>query len=467
MKNGQRNQEAQWGERGGGQKSPTLAAVFSALVTGLGQVYSGEWVRGLVLFVSLVILGVLIVRSEIGLLFFVLLCLGLFVLWLWNIWDAYNLARGRQISPAIAFLLIAGMTYVIGWRVTEINLGDLITGAPDIVHIVTQIVQPDLLTRDKEYQAAQAAFQVPCADSRPQQAAVSESEPYLVLSHTCGVPGEPLSVEGFNFRPNTRGTLRWIPPVGTTRSLAHVDSDGEGHFVAAISVPQVPESEELQEIETELRWEVGLPHFSETARVVFEKMVETVMLALMATTFAIFIAVPLSFLGARNLMSAYRGTMIIYFVVRGFFNIVRSIEPLIWAIIFAVWVSIGPFAGVLALGMHSIAALGKLYSEQVESIDPGPIEAIRATGANALQTIIYAVVPQIVPPYIAFTIYRWDINVRMSTVIGMVGGGGIGFLLIQWVNLLRYKQAGVAVWAITIVVWVMDYVSGVVREKIV
>jgi phosphonate transport system permease protein len=166
-------------------------------------------------------------------------------------------------------------------------------------------------------------------------------------------------------------------------------------------------------------------------------------------------------------MSGHRGTVILYFVVRGFLNIVRSIEPLIWAIIFAVWVSIGPFAGVLALGMHSIAALGKLYSEQVESIDPGPIEAIRATGANALQTIIYAVVPQIVPPYLAFTIYRWDINVRMSTVIGMVGGGGIGFLLIQWVNLLRYKQAGVAVWAITVVVWVMDYVSGVVRERIV
>jgi phosphonate transport system permease protein len=255
--------------------------------------------------------------------------------------------------------------------------------------------------------------------------------------------------------------------VGTQRSLAHIDSDANGHFAVALTVPDVGESEEVHRLEAELRWSVGLPYPSETSRIVFEKMVETVFLALMATTFAIFLAVPLSFLGARNLMSTYRGTMIVYFVVRGFFNIVRSIEPLIWAIIFAVWVSIGPFAGVLALGMHSIAALGKLYSEQVESIDPGPIEALQATGANALQTIVYAVVPQIVPPYVAFTIYRWDINVRMSTVIGMVGGGGVGFLLIQWVNLLRYKQAGVAVWAITIVVWVMDYVSGVIREKII
>jgi len=367
----------------------------------------------------------------------------------------------------IVGLLIAVVVYAYGWRVTEINLQKLVTGAPKIVHIVTQIVQPDLLSRDLATQRVDASFRVPCSGSAPAQPARSEEEPYMVLSQTCGAPGEPLAIEGFNFRPDTRGTLRWTPPVGTQRSLSHIDSDAEGHFVLALTVPAVEESEELQHIEAELRWSVGLPYPSETARIVFDKMIETVFLALMATTFAIFVAVPLSFLGARNLMSAYRGTMIIYFVTRGFFNIVRSIEPLIWAIIFAVWVSIGPFAGVLALGMHSIAALGKLYSEQVESIDPGPIEAITATGANALQTIIYAVVPQIVPPYIAFTIYRWDINVRMSTVIGMVGGGGIGFLLIQWVNLLRYKQAGVAVWAITIVVWVMDYVSGVVREKIV
>jgi phosphonate transport system permease protein len=367
----------------------------------------------------------------------------------------------------IVGLLIAVVVYAYGWRVTEINIRDLITGAPDIINIVTQIVQPDLLTRDRAYQRAYAEFQLPCSGTPPSQPERSEDEPYLVLSQTCGVPGEPLGVEGFNFRPNTRGTLRWTPPVGTQRSLAHIDSDEDGHFVLGLTVPTVAEAEDLQRIEAELRWSVGLPYPSETARIVFDKMIETIFLALMATTFAIFVAVPLSFLGARNLMSAYRGTMIIYFLTRGFFNIVRSIEPLIWAIIFAVWVSIGPFAGVLALGMHSIAALGKLYSEQVESIDPGPIEAITATGANALQMIMYAVVPQIVPPYIAFTIYRWDINVRMSTVIGMVGGGGIGFLLIQWVNLLRYKQAGVAVWAITVVVWVLDYVSGVVREKIV
>ena len=115
--------------------------------------------------------------------------------------------------------------------------------------------------------------------------------------------------------------------------------------------------------------------------------------------------------------------MVIYYFTRTIFNVQRAIEPLILAIVFVVWVGIGPFAGVLALTLHTIAALGKLYSEQVENIAQGPIEAVTATGANRLQTIVYAVIPQIVPPYIAFTIYRWDINVRMSTIIGFAGGG--------------------------------------------
>jgi phosphonate ABC transporter permease subunit PhnE len=159
--------------------------------------------------------------------------------------------------------------------------------------------------------------------------------------------------------------------------------------------------------------------------------------------------------------------MVVYYTSRTTLNALRSIEPLIMGIVFVIWVSAGPFAGMLALGLHSIAALGKLYSEQIESIDTGPIEAIQATGANRLQTIVYAVVPQIIPPYIAFTMYRWDINVRMSTIIGFVGGGGIGFLLQQQINLLRYKQAGVAVLAIAIVVSALDYASASIRERIV
>jgi phosphonate ABC transporter permease subunit PhnE len=157
--------------------------------------------------------------------------------------------------------------------------------------------------------------------------------------------------------------------------------------------------------------------------------------------------------------------MVIYYVTRTILNGLRSIEALVMAIVFVIAVGIGPFAGVIALGLHTIVSLAKLYSEQVESIMAGPLEAIEATGANRLQTIIYAVIPQIIPPYISYTMYRWDINVRMSTIIGFVGGGGIGFLLQQNINLLNYRAASAQMLAIAVVVATMDYISSVMREK--
>ena len=158
---------------------------------------------------------------------------------------------------------------------------------------------------------------------------------------------------------------------------------------------------------------------------------------------------------------------IIYTLSRTIFNALRSIEPLIMAVIFVVWVGLGPFAGVMALTLHTIAALGKLFSEQIEGISEGPIEAITATGASRLQTIVFAVIPQIIPPYIAYTLYRWDINVRMSTIIGFVGGGGIGFLLSQSIRLLRYRDASVMMLAIAVVVSTLDYVSSRVRSRVI
>ena len=157
----------------------------------------------------------------------------------------------------------------------------------------------------------------------------------------------------------------------------------------------------------------------------------------------------------------------LYTTTRSVLNIIRSIEPLIYVIVFAVWVGIGPFAGVIALTIHTIAALGKLFSEQVEDIDEGPIEAVTATGANRLQLIAFAVIPQVVPSFIAFTLYRWDINVRFSTVIGFAGGGGIGFVLLQNINLLRYRQAAVMMIAIAVVVMTLDYISSKIRSRII
>ena len=157
--------------------------------------------------------------------------------------------------------------------------------------------------------------------------------------------------------------------------------------------------------------------------------------------------------------------LVVYNATRTLLNVMRAVEPLIMVIVIAVWVGIGPFAGVLALSLHTVAALGKLFSEDVETISAGPMEAVTATGATRLQMIIYAVVPQIVPTYVSLTMYRWDINVRMSTIIGFAGGGGIGFLLQQNANLLRYREASAQILAIALVVTAMDYLSTYLRQK--
>jgi phosphonate transport system permease protein len=159
--------------------------------------------------------------------------------------------------------------------------------------------------------------------------------------------------------------------------------------------------------------------------------------------------------------------MVTYTVTRTILNTMRAIEPVIMGFVLVVWVGIGPFAGVMALMLHSIADLGKLFSEQVENIDQGPVEAVTATGASRLQTINFAVVPQIVPHYIAFIFYRWDINVRMSTIIGFVGGGGIGLILRLAANQLRYRDAAVMIIAIALVVTILDFVSSFIRKRVI
>lgn len=196
-------------------------------------------------------------------------------------------------------------------------------------------------------------------------------------------------------------------------------------------------------------------------------LVVTIFMAVMATLFATIIAIPLSFFAARNLSRGMAGRFV-YTVLRGLMSIFRSIEPIVWAIVFLVWVTSrhASFAGVLALWIHSIADLTKLYAERLESIDEGLIEAITATGAHRLQVLRYGVVPQIVNPYISFTLYRFDINVRMATVVGLVGAGGIGQRLIAYLSGQRYPSAGTVMLLIVIAVWAIDYLSSRLRSKL-
>jgi len=460
------------------KKSPVFSSILSLIIPGLGQIYVGQSARGMAFLATIALASLLVYwRGNTP------LYSGIAIAWLWNIWDAYHLARGRKLSPVLPFFVIALVIYIIGWGVTEINLTRLITDVSDIKPLVTDLLRPAFLERDIETQVGEIIFEVPCSDNPPPKGTPLKDKPYLIiLDKTCGEVGDTFTIEGGNFWPNSRGQIWWTNIAGEMErrirqegKFLTFETDEQGRIPPLkVVVPQpfgeaaaVGKGPLRNRVQARLAREVGPLHPSHAFFVVAEKMLETIFLALMATTIAIFFAIPVSFLAARNLMGGNPITMGIYYVVRTTLNILRSIEPLIMAIVFVVWVGLGPFAGVLALAVHSIAALGKLYSESVESIDPGPIEAIASTGANRLQTVIYAVIPQIVPPYIAFTLYRWDINVRMSTVIGFVGGGGIGYLLQQWIRLMMYEEAGAAVWAIALVVAVLDYASAKVRERIV
>jgi len=197
------------------------------------------------------------------------------------------------------------------------------------------------------------------------------------------------------------------------------------------------------------------------------KMIETIFLGVMATAFSMVIALPLAFLGARNIMAGNPITQAIYLFIRVLFTIIRSIDVLIVVIVLLVIFGPGNAAGVFGLAFHNVGVLGKLYSEAIESIDAGPLEAITATGANRTQVVWTAVLPQITNPFISFTIYRLDTNVRLAPILGLVGGGGIGTDLFQSIQLFQYGAAGLIIFMIVFTVAAMDFISAQIRKRLV
>jgi phosphonate ABC transporter permease subunit PhnE len=588
-------------------------------------------------------------------------------------------------------IIVAIIIYAYGFQVTKVNLAETKSEhrQEQLIRIIRALAQPNLVEYNKEEFRVTVPFYSPCPEETYNPPQPEASQPYLIITPQCADPRQEILIDGYNFEPFTEGPVNFIPAESEVNlQLGSVRVDSDGSFSITAKIPNRP-SEQPQSIAVITRRNVGAPRLTQTAIDTWDKIVETVFLALLATTLGTALAVPLSFFASRNIMSDvtsslasfaltiilipvgfYIGSMvagvanelsglitqntflilasfvigagislpglrwalpqqetsrptttvrvgrigvlilvtfiivtilfliahaimalggqltltlgsfgflgkflrdlgdildmiipliaalaaaglfssfagrvgeilgrtprplkyishillstlagaflffliiqgvnwlyqfhdanaiifrmiiagaisglvlsfvvkptstlptgmIVYYVSRTIFNGLRSIEALVMAIVFVVWVGIGPFAGSLALALHTIAALAKLYSEQVESILPGPLEAVQATGANRLQTIVYAVVPQIIPPYISFTMYRWDINVRMSTIIGFAGGGGIGFLLQQNINLLNYRAASAQMLAIAIVVATMDYISSALRERVV
>ena len=598
----------------------------------------------------------------------------------------------RSLSVGLAVLAVI-IVFAYGFQVTDVNFETTRdeTRLTQLTRVLRALVKPDIMEFEKDEIDVDVPFYLPCPEGQnvelPQ---VDTTEPYLVSNVPCAAPKESLTVEGFNLPPNSKGPINFVAASGVKLQLGNFVADENGYFSVEVEIPTRQPLAEAQHIRATARTSVGAPKFTNTAKATWDKIIETVFIALLATTIGTFIAIPMSFVAARNLMADVKSPltsvalsligwplgmwlgillarqlvvllaplsgntlllfigvilgpvivlaiarygmpavqsdksptmtkfirlisfvlmavvsvsvfillsnlgrnvgramieplggfgflgnfvlqigetaslltslvaavvggaaiggalgklgrsisdnlaagiaklanivfssiavallfaliggvidwfyqiedltktfywpagigaalgflvalivdskralstgMILYFITRTILNGTRSVEPLVMAIVMVIWVGIGPFAGSLALALHTVAALAKLYSEQVESIQTGPLEAVTATGANRIQTIVYAVVPQIIPPYISFTMYRWDINVRMSTIIGFVGGGGIGFLLQQNINLLDYRAASVQMVAIAIVVATMDYVSSAIRERFV
>jgi phosphonate transport system permease protein len=196
-------------------------------------------------------------------------------------------------------------------------------------------------------------------------------------------------------------------------------------------------------------------------------MIVTIFLGILATAIAVVVALPLSFLGARNIMAGNRITSAIYVFVRLVFTILRSIDVLILVLVVLTLFGLGSASGILAIAVHTVGVIGKLYSEAIEGIDPGPAEAITATGASRFQVIWAAIIPQIVNPFISFTIYRLDTSVRLAPVIGLVGGGGIGQTLFTHIQLLNYHAAGTYILLIIVTVALMDFASAHIRKRLV
>ncbi len=200
------------------------------------------------------------------------------------------------------------------------------------------------------------------------------------------------------------------------------------------------------------------PDFREW-RLYLDEMLVTIHVAIWGTVLAVVAAVPLGLLCAENIAPWW-----IYQPVRRVMDACRAINEMVFAMLFVVAVGLGPFAGVLALFVHTTGVLAKLFAEAVEAIDPRPVEGIRATGAHLLEEIAYGVIPQVMPLWISFALYRFESNVRSASVVGMVGAGGIGVVLWEIIRGFQFGQTCAVMIIIVVSVTVLDVISQRVRK---
>jgi phosphonate transport system permease protein len=192
------------------------------------------------------------------------------------------------------------------------------------------------------------------------------------------------------------------------------------------------------------------------------EMVETVQIAVWGTALAVFFGIPFAILASANICPQW-----VVQPVRRLMDACRAINEIVFALLFVVAVGLGPLAGVLALAVHNIGIIAKLFSEAVEAVDPRPVEGIRATAATRLQEVIFGVVPQVMPLWSSYTLYRFETNVRSATVLGIVGAGGIGHSLYENIRSFHYSETAAIVIIVVVTVMLIDLVSARIRKALV
>lgn len=193
-----------------------------------------------------------------------------------------------------------------------------------------------------------------------------------------------------------------------------------------------------------------------------DELIITLQIAVWGTALAIVSSIPLALLAASNLSPWW-----VRHPVRRFLDACRAINEMVFALLFVVAVGLGPFAGVLALWIHTTGTLAKLFSEAVEAIDPQPVEGIRATGAHPLAEVLYGVIPQVLPLWISYALYRFEANVRSASVVGMVGAGGIGMVLWDVIRGFQYAQTAAVLLMLVVSVAGIDLASAQLRKRLI
>ena len=405
------------------ERQKIFPALASLVIPGLGQLFERRRWRSLVIFlaaaVSIFLVNWGLTEYKIGKVggenfFTTWLWLPLALFWIWNVWDAYALSNGKAINTFPAIVIVGVIIYVLAWNVTNVKLDRLVTRFDSAQKILKLLINPEL-AKYREGGVDKACSWGCLAEYFGDK--LAGRDPRINVQ----VSSDLLDIFG---RVEMKAAPAWMENLGLAQ-------DGQ-----------------------------------EVSTYIAGKMVETIAIGLLATIFSTILAFPLSFLAAHNIMSKIPGGQPIYYVMRTILNIVRAIDTVVWGLLVIVWVGLGSFAGVIALTIHSIAALGKLYSEEIEHIDTGPVEALTSTGANLFQTIRYGVIPQITPSFLAYTLLRWDINMRSATVIGFVAGGGIGFFVVETIRAGAFQLYAAALWVTAVVIIIVDFVSSKMRENI-